>query len=162
MITGTWRSESVRLDRGERLVAVHLGHDHVEKHDTHRAAQVTQRDERRLAVVRLVRVDPDRGEVALEQLPVDGAVVDDQGDVRHGIKPATASSLTVSSHAERAAATRSARPVASPSRPANSISRAICARRIAPSAALLDLRVCAGRTTAPASRAATAASIAAK
>src|SRR5262249_30261101 len=113
-------------------------------------------------VRRLADVDVERLEMPGEDLPVDQAVVDDQGDGlarAHLVRPASANAASVAAHAVRASSTSSRIVSVRAARPSSSIALQIAERRIAPRLALLDSRVWAGRTTAAASSPAAAATM---
>ena len=98
-------------------------------------------------------LDVQRLEVAREQLPVDGAVVDDEGHRPGGlirVAPPPRSASRRRDHVGARGSARLGEPV-EPAGPAglSMLAGRSAARRIAPSVALLDLSVCAGGRSPP-------------
>src|SRR5918996_2578114 len=156
----------VRLHRGEGLVAVELRHDHVEQHEIDGLGVRAQQVEGLDPVLRLEGLEPEPSEEPHEDKAVDAAVIDDECEtrIRHWAQPlpiqARSAAVATSHSARRVCAVSCAASSKAPDRPAISSARAAADRRRAPSVALLDFKVCAGRTTEAASPAAAAASIA--
>ena len=171
------RQGRIGLDRREGLVAVELGHHQVEQDDVDRRRPgIAQAGQCETSVLGLDGLVTERGQEASEHQPVDPAVVDHQdpggsGDFAAPRWRSRAARRRHPAHRRRSASRRAdpgelgfgrvqsglgavERSGAGLSR---SSSRAIPASVWAPSVALLDLRVWAGRTRSSAEPAATAA-----
>ena len=174
------RQRRIGLDLREGLVAVELGHDQIEQDDVDgRRPGVPQARQGETTVLGLQGLVTERGQEPGEHQPVDPAVVDHQhpgGSGEHDLgccegghegddvqpeRRRSAKAASTRANSASAAVSAASAPSSDPERAPSSSSRASPASAWAPSVALLDLSVWAGRTSASAEPAAMAARAAA-